>query len=429
MNKDKIAQMQNNVGVAKMEAVLLITFTIFGLVIGGIGLGGLIYAAGMIGMNFMIKGLLIADIVFMISLVAFYIWAQIGFTKYVIKPILEISEKMHRFACGFLDMKVEYESNNELGTTANDLNNSIAIFKAMVEEITYRLDNIAKGNLTIEINTEYAQDYKPITIAFRDILNTLNETFAVFQTSAQQVHISAEHMSEGSQHLAQGATEQAASIKELEESILQIDQKITENSKDVSTVTSYMNETTNDIAQSDEQMKQMLLAMEDISQWSNEIGKIIKVIDDIAFQTNILALNAAVEAARAGEAGKGFAVVADEVRSLASKSADAAKQTTDMIQSAMDKISNGSDIANLTAKTLADVASRIKKVDKTMNEIDSATEYQSNAIAQIKMSMEEIANVIQNDSATVEESAASSEELSANAMSLKMELDKFKLRK
>jgi methyl-accepting chemotaxis protein len=301
--------------------------------------------------------------------------------------------------------------------------------KVIVDEIAGTVGKMADGDYSSEKIEIYKNDFARISDAFQMILDRTNRTFQVFQSSADQVSAGSEQVSSGAQELAQGATEQASSAEELSASIQDISQKVQENSGHVTKVTEYLDATARNVKDGNSQMHQMLTAMDEISASSDEIRKIIKVIDDIAFQTNILALNAAVEASRAGEAGKGFAVVADEVRSLAGKSAEAAKQTADLIETAISKIKDGKGLADGTAKTLDGVTKKIEQLDETVRKINEASAAQSAAIAQITQGMEQISSVIQTNSATAEESAAASEELSGQAELLKKELSRFKLKK
>jgi len=218
----------------------------------------------------------------------------------------------------------------------------------------------------------------------------------------KRINSGAEQVSGGAQELAQGATEQASSVEELAASSSEVSEKVRDNAENVRIVTGYVTETTKKVNQGTVQMKQTLSSMHDIDTSSNEIGKIIKVIDDNAFQTNILALNAAVEATMAGSAGKGFAVVADEMRNLASKSADAAKQTTSLIESSILSVKGGSKIADLTAKELEKIAAKVQLVGETIQKIKRATSDQAIAIEQITQGVEQVSSVVQTNSAQVD---------------------------
>ena len=366
--------------------------------------------------------LLVADLVLAVA-------GCVNFKKTVSDPLHEISEKCGKFVEGDLKATIDYKGNGDVGRLAQSLNPIFQRLQVVVDEISGVLQKMSSGDFVSYTIRDYENDFAPISQSFRKIDEQLNRTFALFQSSAEQVDAGAKQVSDGAQELAQGSTEQASSSEELSASIQEIAQKASETSEHVSEVTKYLSMTSQNVEDSNEQMKQMLAAMEEISASSGEISKIIKVIDSIAFQTNILALNAAVEAARAGDAGKGFAVVADEVRSLAGKSAEAAKQTAELIENTLQKIKDGTTFANGTAKTLEAVTEKIEKLNDTTQKINKASTAQSAAIEQITQGVEQISTVIQTNSATAEESAAASEELSGQARVLTDELLKYKVRK
>jgi methyl-accepting chemotaxis protein len=287
---------------------------------------------------------------------------------------------------------------------------------------------MAQGDMTAKISQDYIGDFIPIKQALLKISDSLNETLSAIQVSARQVDGGAQQVSAGAQALAQGATEQASSVEELAASGSEVAEKVRQNAQHVNQVTEYIRETKEKVEEGTGQMSRMLESMQSINASSNEIGKIIKVIDDIAFQTNILALNAAVEAARAGSAGKGFAVVADEVRNLAGKSANAAKQTTALIESSVKSVKDGSEIADVTARGLDEIAKKVQLVGETIQKIDQASSEQAVAIEQITRGVEQVSTVVQTNSATAEQSSAASEELSAQSDMLNSLIGKFRLR-
>jgi Methyl-accepting chemotaxis protein len=261
----------------------------------------------------------------------------------------------------------------------------------------------------------------------QELLLNLNSTLLQISQSADQVDSGAGQVANGAQALSQGATEQASSIEELSASITEITEQIRKNAENAKSVHDKANFAEREMFSSNDQMREMMIAMGQINFKSSEISKIIKIIDDIAFQTNILALNAAVEAARAGVAGKGFAVVADEVRNLAGKSAEAAKHTTILIEETISAVENGSQITSKTATSLDKSANATKEVVALIDDISKASQEQATAIIQINQGIEQISSVVQTNAATAEESAAASEELSGQANILQELIAKFEL--
>ena len=365
--------------------------------------------------------------VMVIGVASSIIWG-IYLAKMLSKPINEMAVAADNLAHGQLNVTITYESKDEIGSLANFLSAATSSLKRYIQDIAQNLNLMANGDMTAEITEDYVGNFAEIKDALTTISSRLNETLLNIKTSAEQVDSGAEQMSGSAQALAQGATEQASTTEELSASISDISEKVRENAHNVASVTNNVKATVAEVEQSNRQMTQMLIAMNDINAASGEISKIIKVIEDIAFQTNILALNAAVEAARAGEAGKGFAVVADEVRNLASKSADAAKQTTKLIESSIEKIQDGSKLAKQAASALEDVSAKVQSVGETIKDINQASEVQAMAIAQVTQGIEQVSAVVQTNSATAEQSAAASEELSAQADILNREVQKFQLR-
>ena len=346
-------------------------------------------------------------------------------------PIKQCAERLALLAKGDLASPVPVVKNHdETELLANSTKIIVESLQAIIHDEDRILRSMAKGDFDIHSSCHelYQGDFAPLLDALRSIAHGLNDTLSQISSATEQVDSSADQVSDGSQALSQGATEQASSVQELAATISGISQNVTNNAKSAEDASMRANRMGDKLTESNEQMTQMIQAMDNISEASNEIGKIIKTIEDIAFQTNILALNAAVEAARAGTAGKGFAVVADEVRSLAGKSAEAANNTTALIESAILAVENGTKIASETAASVQGAVADSKEVVEIIDDISKASSSQAESISQITVGIDQIASVVQTNSATAEQSAAASEELSGQARLLNSLLSRFTFR-
>lgn len=351
-------------------------------------------------------------------------------SKTITKPIIDCGKRLSQLASGDLSSEVPItKANDETGILLNDLEQHITNLNSTIKDINTNLDLMCKGNFAELTSNRYDGDFNKIKDEIKRIAESLNLTLKGIDISANEVSSSANQMSNTSQLLAQSSVEQTTAISNISANISDVANMVTENAKNTVNTINLVKETENKIVESNEDMNRMLEAMNKISYQSTEVEKIVKTIEDIAFQTNILSLNAAVEAARAGAAGKGFAVVADEVRNLASKSSESVKNTSDLIMQTLDAVENGKSIANLTAQKMADVNEISKKMIESVQKISKATTDQEQAILDINEKIEVISKAIQSNSASSEESAASSEELSGQAVALKTMVGKFKLTK
>jgi len=359
------------------------------------------------------------------AVIALYMAAMIS------KPLIKLSAFMKKAgATGNLTLSSEEtDTFNKLGKYKDEIGSTISGATSFVDHVTiidHEMKAVANGDLTGEIALKSEED--TMGLSLKKMVDNLNEMFEDIHVSTSQVSSGTRQIANGAQALAQGATEQAISIEELSGSITEIAAKTEENAKTAGKASGLSAEIKETAEKGSRHMNEMIGAVKDISDASQTINKIIKTIDDIAFQTNILALNAAVEAARAGQHGKGFAVVAEEVRNLASKSAEAAKNTGNVIQDSIEKTQLGSQIAGATAASLNEIVIGINESARLIDEITHASEQQSRRVKQIKVGMDQVAQVVQQNSATAEESAAASEEMSGQSDMLEQLVAQFKLK-
>ena len=360
--------------------------------------------------------------------IVFTMFIAIKIIRGITHPITEIEVAVKAMAEGNMQSEVTYTSNDELGLLAENLRFVLKTLSGYISHICSRMDSLAKGDLTVDRDMDYLGEFESIKHSGNKIIESLNDTLGQIEDASSQVASGSEQVSSGAQALSQGTTEQASSVEELVATLNELSSQVNQTAKNSRDVNALINDTGKEVDNSNSKMESMMKAMTKINDCSSEIEKIIKTIEDIAFQTNILALNAAVEAARAGEAGKGFAVVADEVRSLASKSAEAAQETTILIGNSLTAVSEGNQIAADTQRSLLNVVSSAQKIASNMALITEASDMQAEGIQQVTIGIDQISAVIQTNSATAQESAASSEELSSQANLLKTLVDRFQIK-
>ena len=365
--------------------------------------------------------------VFVVAL-AMALYIAFRTTKLLTKTVEKAKDAVSELSHGNLKAHMDYEGANEFGELAEKMNFSFQELSRYVDAIDYGMGEFSKGNFTCTCPFQFIGDFAHIQQSVEHFQEKIRNVLEELAVSSSQVSAGADQVADGAQALAQGATEQASSVEQLSASITDVSNRITDTADFSQKANKLGKEAGETVSRGKEEMSHLLASIQDIAEASNNIQSIIKVIDDIAFQTNILALNAAVEAARAGNAGKGFAVVADEVRSLAQKSAGAAKETTQLIKNSLEHVSRGEEIARRTDAAFNDVATAAQDILDMIEKIAQASNEQADSISQISVGIDQISSVVQTNSATSEESAAASEELSGQAGVMKNLLDQFQLK-
>lgn len=368
-------------------------------------------------------------IVIVISILASVVVALVLAVN-ISRPMRACEKRMELLVEGDLDSPMpKITSKDETGMLAKSTAALVEGLRMVINDIGYLLNEIANQNLDVRTEHEdiYVGSFRDILLSMRNMKVALSDAMRQVNDSAEQVSLASNQLSISAQTLSQGTTEQAGSVEELASRISEISQQAKSTADGALDVRKQSHQTGNEVSLCNQKMQELVEAMEKIQTSSDEIEKILKTIDDIAFQTNILALNAAVEAARAGSAGKGFAVVAEEVRSLAGKSAQAAQNTSVLIANSTDAVHIGTEIAQNTADTLLGVVNSIQSVVDSIDKIAVVSNEQSDAVGRVSEGINQISVVVQSNSSTAEEGAAAGEQLSAEAASLKQLVNQFTL--
>ncbi len=347
----------------------------------------------------------------------------------ITKPIDEIETAASQIANGDLSAQINYQSKDALGRLSDSMRTLCSSVKTMIDDLSFVLGSMAEGDFTVNSKVEeaYCGDFTAILQSTRQISSQLSNTLGSIETSSEKVSIGSQQVAHAAEISAEGAKKQAAVVEHLSGTIHKITERIEDNAQRTAEAKDMANAAAEEIGDSNQQVEIMMQSMGRISEKSSEIAKIIKVIDDIAFQTNILALNAAVEAARAGTAGKGFAVVADEVRMLADKSASSARDTGQLIDDTIEAVREGTKVAEDTAKSIYHVKDTVKDVTSIMDKMARTSHKQQASLREVLDEITVISTVVQQNTGTAEESASASRELNGESDLLKDYVSQFKL--
>ena len=387
-------------------------------------------AGGMLNSTTIVYGVGIVIIVAFVGLAIFFskmLGAKI--VQAIIEPLIAIEKVTKEIAAGNLHCEIDYHAKDKIGELAHDLRKSVSILASYVDDISNSMDEFSKGNFAVKPQVEWKGDFKGIRDSFIAFEESMSSTVKGIQQVADEVANGSEQVSESSMGLAQSSTEQAAVTEELTATITSISEQVAQNARNAEEISDKVKNLGGEIVIGNEKMQEMVQSMNEISDASKEIGKIIATINDISAQTNLLALNASIEAARAGEAGKGFAVVADQVSVLAAQSSEAAKESSQLVETSVKAVEKGIVIVDDTAKQLENVVSGSNLITSEVNEVAQALSAQNDSFEQINEGVEQINNNVQNNSATEQECAAASQQMRSQAANLDGLIRKFKVAK
>ncbi len=347
----------------------------------------------------------------------------------VLRPVVAVRDQMGEISNGNLSADFSLEPDtSEIGMLVASIHETKRELKKYIQDIDHKLAQMAQGSMDVTIGSDYRGEFLPIQNAMRQIVDSLNHALSKISITAERVSTESEHMASGAETLSNGTVRQASAVQELSASIQEISSQVDRTSKDADDARHASGEAAKQLEICGQKMESLSSAMSDISKASNQIGGIIKTIEDISFQTNILALNAAVEAARAGEAGKGFAIVADEVQDLANKSSVSAQDIAELIENSMELVRYGSSLTTDTTNAILTVVSSAQKSTQLVDRIAESAQYQSQSLKQLTQGMEQISEVVQTNASTAQESAQSAKELHQQAEELKISVHKFRLK-
>ena len=374
------------------------------------------------------RTIIIQDIFFVVIVLAALL-VSYKISVLITVPLKKLSQGMREVSEGHLEIDLDSSGEDELGVLSRQLNATMFNIRQYVEDISYVLGGISNGNISMEIEREYIGDFGKIKDSLNLILDSLNDTIERIQVCCTRVRAGSESLASNSQMLAQGSAEQTAAVEAFQASLDKVSSLTRQDGENAANVKRISKQAWEDVVQSNRQMDDMVHAMGQIDASSQEIAKVIKIIEDIAFQTNILALNAAVEAARAGATGKGFAVVADEVRNLASKSAEAASTTAEMIEKSVSAVKHGIQAADATVQSMKQVGDNVQSMAELLGDIDQSTNEQADAFTRMVDSISQITGVVHANAAAAEENSAASRELSGQAKILEVLVERYCTRK
>lgn len=376
------------------------------------------------GMFYLSMGLT-AGIMVLITVVGFWVGRKLGNT--IGDPLGKTVQRLELLAHGDLTSEVpKISQNNEIGQMMASMGTTVGKLKNVVEQISFYLEELAAGNLTITVNDTYEGDFEKISHALREIAGALKNAMMAINENSGRVSQGANDLATAATSMAEGATDQASSVEELTATITEISNQVNETAKSAEEMNKQVTMVNRRMEDGSRSMELLTEAMNKIRDTSREIAEIIRTIEDIAEQTNLLSLNASIEAARAGEAGRGFAVVAGEVRSLADQSRSAVANTARMIENSLAAVEEGGSLTQLTAQALNEIASATNELTKAIGQISESSKQQAAAADQVTIAVGQIADIVEQNSATAQETSASSEELSAEAVTLKELIDKFR---